>query len=256
MLACHIQAHSRCHRSCILAAGLFCDLFPTAGPKLRSYIPFFMGSFLICSGYAAVTAVCPATFSMLIPPSHRVRGWVAVWRPLAAAHSFSYARRVGVVSAQQIMMGWMPALNGIARALGPLYGVQTYVWAKEYGGPCAEGGSQWEFICGDRFTEVVLGVVVLVGAGITLLCWNHIKVEGPPPAALNNKEPSKLSMRKTKVKTRRPSFIRSASELLARTAPPPGMGMSYHDEERQDRPGGSRPPVTSTELLSQRVTFE
>jgi len=56
----------------VLILGLLMNLFPNAEATWQSYIPFFLGSVFICTGYSAITAICPATFSMMIPNSHKV----------------------------------------------------------------------------------------------------------------------------------------------------------------------------------------
>lgn len=137
--------------SCMLAAGLFMDLIPTHQVSFtgnaKSLSTFILGSFLICTGYSAVTAICPATFSLLIPNTHK-----------------------------QAMMGWIPTLGGLARTLGPLYGVQTYDFAKRMGGLCPDD-LHYDFFCGDRFTEVSLGVLVLLVAFLTWLIFEGVEKE-------------------------------------------------------------------------------
>lgn len=154
------------------------------------------------------------------------------------------------------MMAWIPTLNSVARAIGPLYGVQTYVWAKNYGGVCASSG-EWTFVCGDRFTEVVLGGLVLVGVAVTLLCFNYLKVVEPPK---NDAAKSSLSLNPARrAKKKKPSFMRSASELIGNTAGPPGMSVDFPAGPLSPMMSGmapSRQPSTSQELLSAARVYE
>ena len=151
------------------------------------------------------------------------------------------------------MMAWMPTLNSVARAIGPLYGVQTYVWAKDYGGVCTSSGA-WTFVCGDRFTEVVLGAMVLVGVAATLLCFNYLKVE--PPRADPSKSSLTLKANRNKKAHKKPSFMRSASELIGNAAGPPGMSVDFPAGPDPQGMPPAREPSTSQELLAARVSFE
>ena len=134
------------------------------------------------------------------------------------------------------MMSWMPSLNAVGRTLGPLYGVQSYVFATNYGGNC-ESSLPYTLICGDRFTQLLLAILIMLATATVFFAWHHLDVTPPASITKNARTPIKstdlLKAAAPPPKQHLSSFMRSTSNLLMNTGdmsaiptspPPSGRG--------------------------------